>query len=240
MQPDRMATPCTVHRLGLVEYQEAWAEQRRLVDACREDGHGRVLLLEHPPTYTFGARGRREHLLLAEEALAELGAAVHRVDRGGDVTFHGPGQLVGYPILDLRRWRQGPLWYVRSLEAMLIDTLAAFDIAAVCVRGRTGVWVGEVKIAAIGVRVARGVTSHGFALNVDPDLSYFSNIIPCGLPDAAVTSMAEMLERRGRQAPEMTAVMDAVVAAFARTFPVDIRAAQHAGDRLVALAGGAR
>ena len=234
MQAARMAAPCTVHRLGLVEYQEAWAEQRRLVAACREDGQGHLLLLEHPPTYTLGARGRQDHLLLAEEALAELGAAVHRVDRGGDVTFHGPGQLVGYPILDLRRWRQGPLWYVRSLEAMLIDALSAFDIAADRVPGRTGVWVGEAKIAAIGVRVSRGVTSHGFALNVDPDLSYFSHIIPCGLPDVAVTSMAEVLERRGRRSPEMEAVMDAVVAAFARTFPIDIPAAQRKGDRLVA------
>ena len=235
MQAARMAAPCTVHRLGLVEYQEAWAEQRRLVAACREDGQGHLLLLEHPPTYTLGARGRQEHLLLAEEALAELGAAVHRVDRGGDVTFHGPGQLVGYPILDLRRWRQGPLWYVRSLETMLIDALSAFDIKAVRVPGRTGVWVGEAKIAAIGVRVSRGVTSHGFALNVDPDLNYFSHIIPCGLPDAAVTSMAEVLGQRDRLTPEMDAVMDAVVAAFARTFPIDITAAQRGSDRLVAL-----
>ena len=235
MQAAQMAAPCTVHRLGLVEYEEAWAEQRRLVDACRDDGRCHLLLLEHPPTYTLGARGRQEHLLLAEEALAELGAAVHRVDRGGDVTFHGPGQLVGYPILDLRRWRQGPLWYVRSLEAMLIDALSAFDIAAVRVTGRTGVWVGEAKIAAIGVRVSRGVTSHGFALNVDPDLNYFSHIIPCGLPDAAVTSMVEVLERQGRQAPEMEAVMDAVVAAFARTFPVECSAAQRGSDLLGAV-----
>ncbi|MCH7837576.1 MAG: lipoyl(octanoyl) transferase LipB [Chloroflexi bacterium] len=239
MQPNRVATPCTVYRLGLVEYQEAWAEQRRLVAACREDGQGHLLLLEHPPTYTFGARGKREHLLLTEEALAELGASVHRVDRGGDVTFHGPGQLVGYPILDLRRWSQGPLWYVRSLEAMLIDALSTFDIKAVRVPGRTGVWVGEAKIAAIGVRVSRGVTSHGFALNVDPDLDYFAKIIPCGLPDADVTSMAEMLQTGGRgdaptrlrtpakQTPKMAAVMDAVVAAFARAFPVECSAAEH-------------
>ncbi len=239
MQPNRVATPCTVYRLGLVEYQEAWAEQRRLVAACREDGQGHLLLLEHPPTYTFGARGKREHLLLTEKALAELGVSVHRVDRGGDVTFHGPGQLVGYPILDLRRWSQGPLWYVRSLEAMLIDALSTFDIKAVRVPGRTGVWVGEAKIAAIGVRVSRGVTSHGFALNVDPDLDYFAKIIPCGLPDADVTSMAEVLRDAGRgdhpaalgvttkQTPKMAAVMDAVVAAFARAFPVECSAAEH-------------
>lgn len=236
--------PCAVHRLGLVEYQEAWAEQRRLVEACRADGRGRLLLLEHPPTYTFGVRGRSEHLLLREETLAQIGATVHRIDRGGDVTFHGPGQLVGYPILDLRRWRQGPLWYVRSLEAVLIEALSAFGIAGRRAPGRPGVWVGEAKIAAIGVRVSRGITSHGFALNVDPDLRYFSYIIPCGLPDVSVTSMAQVLRNStingvalqagqkpplssggGETVPTMSAVMDAVVAAFARVFPVQLEEA---------------
>ena len=196
MPSDIAIAPCTVHRLGLVEYQEAWEEQRRLVEACRTDGRGRLLLLEHPPTYTFGARRRQEHLLLPEATLAELGAAVHRVDRGGDVTFHGRGLLVAYPIFDLRRWNQGPRWYVRSLEETLIEALAAFGIAARQTPGRPGVWVGDAKIAAIGVRVSRGVTSHGFALNVDPDLRYFSYIVPCGLPDATVTSMDEVLLHR--------------------------------------------
>ncbi|OGO50629.1 MAG: lipoyl(octanoyl) transferase [Chloroflexi bacterium RBG_16_68_14] len=279
MQTNGSTVPCTVHRLGLVEYQEAWAEQRRLVEACRADGRGRLLLLEHPPTYTFGVRGRSEHLLLREEALAQIGATVHRIDRGGDVTFHGPGQLVAYPILDLRRWRQGPLWYVRSLEAVLIEALSTFAIAGRRVPGRPGVWVGEAKIAAIGVRVSRGITSHGFALNVEPDLRYFSYIIPCGLPGVAVTSMAEVLRQRGAsgisrgarpfafssltpprqvgaplslaegegpggredgrihmadhafpsfvvpEATGMDAVMDAVVAAFARVFPVELEEA---------------
>ena len=196
MPSDTAIAPCTVHRLGLVEYQEAWEEQRRLVEACRTDGRDRLLLLEHPPTYTFGARGRQEHLLLPEATLAELGATVQQVDRGGDVTFHGPGQLVAYPIFDLRRWNQGPRWYVRSLEATLIESLSAFGIAARRTDGRPGVWVEEAKIAAIGVRVSRGVTSHGFALNVDTDLRYFSYIVPCGLPDATVTSMAEVLQHR--------------------------------------------
>ncbi len=187
MEPEPAAVPCIVHRLGMVEYQEAWEKQQRLAEACRQDGCGRLLLLEHPPTYTFGVRGKEEHLLLDEGALAEVGAAVHRVDRGGDVTFHGPGQLVGYPILDLRRWRQGPVWYVRALEQVLIEALSGFGIAAGRSEGRPGVWVGNKKIAAIGVRVSRGVTSHGFALNVDPDLQFFSHIIACGLPDATVT-----------------------------------------------------
>jgi lipoate-protein ligase B len=217
--PSRSAAPCAVQRLGLIDYEEAWALQRSLVEECRAGGNARLLLLEHPPTYTFGARGRPEHLLASEERLAALGATVHRIDRGGDITFHGPGQLVGYPILDLRCWGQGPLWYVRSLEAALIETLAAFGIAGERVPGRPGVWASGGKIASIGVRVSRGVTSHGFALNVDPDLSYFSHIVPCGLPDVRVTSMAEVLD----SAPAMNAVMDAAVGAFANVFDMELR-----------------
>ncbi|MGB2695569.1 MAG: lipoyl(octanoyl) transferase LipB [Dehalococcoidia bacterium] len=212
-------TPCSVRRLGLVDYQQAWDEQRRLVELCHGDGLARLLLLEHPPTYTFGARGKQEHLLASERALAQLGAAVYRVDRGGDVTFHGPGQLVAYPMLDLRAWNQGPSWYVRSLEQTIIDALASFGISARREPGRPGVWVGAGKIAAIGVRVSRGVTSHGFALNVDPNLRFFSHIVPCGLPDISVTSMAQELER----APDMDVVMDAISDAFARVFPVEMQ-----------------
>ncbi len=188
MQPDSPPrAACAVHRLGLVEYQEAFALQRRLGDGCRERGELHLLLLEHPPTYTLGARGKAEHLLLDEATLERIGASLHRVDRGGDVTFHGPGQLVGYPVLDLHQWNQGPLWYVRSLEAVLIDALSSFGIDAGRMPGRPGVWVGRQKIASIGVHVSRGVTSHGFALNVDPDLTFFSHIVPCGLPGVSMT-----------------------------------------------------
>ncbi len=236
---------CAVHRLGLVDYQEAWALQRRLGEACRERGELHLLLLEHPPTYTLGARGKQEHLLLNEAALARLGASVHRVDRGGDITFHGPGQLVGYPILDLRRWNQGPLWYVRSLEAVLIDALALFDIDAARMPGRPGVWVGRAKIASIGVHISRGITSHGFALNVDPDLAFFSHIVPCGLPDVSMTSMITILQHRAMNCAtsepkhmpptsvggvQMPAVIDAVVEAFARAFELEMQD----GDRIVA------
>jgi len=216
-----VTTPCAVHCLGVVDYREALETQRLLVEACRKDGCARLLLLEHPPTYTLGVRGQREHLLLDEGALAELGARVYQVDRGGDVTFHGPGQLVGYPILNLERWNQGPVWYVRSLEAVLIEALVTFGISAQRVPGRPGVWVGKAKIAAIGVRISRGITSHGFALNVNPDLTYFSHIIPCGLQDIAITSMAQELG----WAPEMNTVMEAVIRSFARIFPVEMRAA---------------
>jgi lipoate-protein ligase B len=220
MQPKPVTTPCTVHRLGLVEYRKAQEKQRQLVEACRRDGCVRLLLLEHPPTYTLGVRGRQEHVLLDEEALAELGATVYQVHRGGDVTFHGPGQLVGYPILNLERWNQGPVWYVRSLEAVLIEALATFGINAQRMSRRPGVWVGKAKIAAIGVRISRGITSHGFALNVNPDLAYFSHIIPCGLEDVTITSMARELG----WTPEMSAVIDAVIAAFRRVFPLEMRA----------------
>jgi lipoyl(octanoyl) transferase len=234
---------CTVHRLGLVDYQEAWALQRRFGEACRERGESHLLLLEHPPTYTLGARGKQEHLLLTEAALARLGASVHRVDRGGDITFHGPGQLVGYPILDLQRWNQGPLWYVRSLEAVLIDALASFGIDAARMPGRPGVWVGRAKIASIGVHVSRGVTSHGFALNVDPDLTFFSHIVPCGLPDVSMTSMARALQDRAMncaasvgdgEMPSMDAVIGAVVEAFARTFELEMEDSPRRGGRLPA------
>ena len=216
---------CSVQRLGLVEYDAALATQQRLVQACREDGAARLLLLQHPPTYTLGARGDTGNLLADEERLQQIGATVRRTDRGGDITYHGPGQLVGYPILDLHQWHEGPRWYVRSLEQVLIETLAEFGIASQREQGRPGVWAGDSKIAAIGVRISRGVTSHGFALNVDPDLAYFSHIVPCGLPGVTVTSMAH---ERG-DAPEMGRVIDSITAAFGRIFDVEMRQPQAEG-----------
>jgi lipoyl(octanoyl) transferase len=213
-----IASRCTVQRLGLTDYPGALARQRRLVDACRAGGDARLLLLQHPSTYTLGSRGRDEHLLIDAATLASIGASVCRTDRGGDITYHGPGQLVGYPILDLHRWRQGPVWYVRQLQNILIDAISTFGIEGVCIEGKPGVWAGGAKIASIGVRISRGVTSHGFALNVEPDLSYFSHIVPCGLPGVEVTSMARLLGR----APSMREVEDAVVASFARVFDFDV------------------
>jgi lipoate-protein ligase B len=229
MPPNPARRRCAVSRLGLVEYQAAWDMQHRLVEECRSGGAAHLLLLEHPPTYTLGARGKVEHLLADEASLAQIGAAVHRIDRGGDVTFHGPGQLVGYPILDLSHWGQGPLWYVRSLEAVLIDALSAFGIAGGRHPGRPGVWIGDAKIASIGVHVSRGITSHGFALNVDPDLSYFSHIVPCGLAGVTMTSMALCHSERSeesdpsrRPTPNMEQVMDAVVRSFANVFELEM------------------
>jgi len=180
--------------LGLVDYQEAWALQKELAQARREGKISDVLLLlEHPHTYTLGRGAKEEHLLLSQEELARLGAQVYWVDRGGGITYHGPGQLVGYPILDLRGLFLDAHRYLRTLEEVLIQALADFGIAAQRHPGYTGVWVGEEKIAAIGVKIAHWITSHGFALNVNTDLDYFSYIVPCGIPDRAVTSMAHLL-----------------------------------------------
>ncbi len=200
-----------VRRLGLVPYREAWAMQQELA-AARRAGRipDTVVLLQHPHTYTIGRSGTRDHVFLTERELADRGITCLEVDRGGDVTYHGPGQLVGYPILGL-----GPTpdvgRYLRLLEGSLIDVLADFGIASDRLSGYTGVWIGNRKIAAIGVKVAQGVTTHGFALNVTTDLSYFSHILPCGIPDKGITSMALEL---GDRVPAMVDVEDAFLTEF--------------------------
>jgi lipoate-protein ligase B len=155
-----------------------------------------LILLEHPHVYTLGRRADEEHVLADPARLAEIGAAVYRVDRGGDVTYHGPGQLVGYPILDLKAGGADVHRYVHDLEETIIRALADFGVEAGRSEVNPGVWVGGDKIAAIGVKVAHWITSHGFALNVDPDLAYFGEIVPCGLHDRGVTSMAKLLGRQ--------------------------------------------
>lgn len=209
-----MGSRCTLLRPGLVTYQDAWQLQQRIAERVRAGAEATLILLEHPPTYTLGVRGKAEHLLLTQEGFLARGAEVHRSDRGGDVTFHGPGQLVGYPIINIRPYGEGPSWYVRTLEATLIDVLARFGIAATRSARNPGVWVGDAKIAAIGVRVSRGVTTHGFALNVNTDLTYFQHIIPCGLADTGVTSMQLLTG----ETFEMSDVQDEVAFAFARHF----------------------
>ncbi|MBI4197652.1 MAG: lipoyl(octanoyl) transferase LipB [Chloroflexi bacterium] len=189
-----------------MDYQEAWNMQRALAREVTEGRRGgTLLLLEHPSTYTLGRRSKEEHLLLPRVALEALGARVVEVDRGGEATFHGPGQLVGYPILDLGAWG-GPLRYVRALEGALIATLAEYRVTAGRIEGLTGVWVGGEKIAAIGVRVSQGVTTHGFALNVATDLGWFQHIVPCGIRDRGVTSMQRVLGR----APSLGEVAEVV------------------------------
>src|SRR5256885_8221078 len=202
-----------VRWLGRVPYAEADELQRALLERAADDY---LLLLEHPHVYTLGKSADPAHVLVPP---ASVGADLVRTDRGGDVTYHGPGQLVGYPIVTLPEWRAGQrdvVAYVRRLEAVLIAALGDLGVEAERDDGYTGVWVGGEKIAAIGVRVSRGRTRHGFALNVDPDLSMFGHIVPCGIADRGVTSLAE-------HAPEvdMRAAVDAVVEAFTRHFGYD-------------------
>ena len=183
---------CCVTNLGRIDYARALALQAELV-AQRKRGEipDQLLLLEHPHVITLGRNGQAENLLASEEVLSRAGIQYHPTDRGGDITYHGPGQLVGYPILDLRDWKRDVVGYVRAVEQVLIDTLGDFGIIAGRVQGCTGVWVDHAKIAAIGVHISRWVTSHGFALNVNTDMSYFQYIVPCGLTKP-VTSMAKL------------------------------------------------
>lgn len=181
---------------GRIPYGEAWTLQKALLTA-RQAGviPDTVLLLEHPPVITLGRSARASNVLAGADALAARGIDLFQIERGGDVTYHGPGQLVGYPIVDLRALDEDVVRYVRALEAALIDALAHWQISAERLRGFPGVWVGGAKAAAIGVAVRRKVTMHGFALNVAPDLAAFDLINPCGL-GRPVTSMARLLGRR--------------------------------------------
>jgi lipoyl(octanoyl) transferase len=201
---------CELHHLGRMSYAEAFAVQRNLVEK-RKRGEipDQLLFVEHPHVITMGRNGRASNVLAGEEVLRRAGVEFHETDRGGDVTYHGPGQIVGYPIFDLREWKRDVVAYVRALEEVIIEALADFGIAGERVSGATGVWVGEAKIAAIGVHISRWVTSHGFALNVSTDLEYFRYIIPCGLTKP-VTSMRALGSR---------ASMGEVTAALIRKFP---------------------
>src|SRR6516165_9550527 len=183
---------CCVRELGRIDYGVALTVQQELV-ARRKQGAVRdhLLLLEHAHVITLGRNGHMENLLASSEVMERAGIEYFPADRGGDVTYHGPGQLVGYPILDLRDWKRDVGAYVRALEQAIIDTLGDYGIEAGRIPKLTGVWVGERKIAAIGVHLSRWVTSHGFALNVSTDLSYFQYIVPCGLT-RPVTSMAAL------------------------------------------------
>jgi lipoate-protein ligase B len=239
---------CNLHRLGVVPYEEAWRLQDRLAkQIAAGERPATLLLLEHPHTYTFGRRGKIENLLWDQAELERRGVSVHWVDRGGDVTYHGPGQLVGYPLLPLGVGQMIPapaarqvaplarlpqadyVGYLRKLEITLIAALARLGVPSEQLPGLTGVWVRAeaalpgreslAKIAAIGVKVdARGVSRHGFALNVDTDMAYWDGIIGCGLKGTQVASLADFLQ----PPPEMHKVCDAVAAAFAEVFALQL------------------
>jgi lipoyl(octanoyl) transferase len=183
---------CCLRQLGRIDYASALQLQQQLA-TDRKQGlvPDQLLLLEHPHVITLGRNGHMENLLADDDILARAGISFYPTDRGGDVTYHGPGQLVGYPILDLRDWKRDVGAYVRAVEETIILTLAEYGIEGGRIPKLTGVWVGERKIAAIGVHLSRWVTSHGFALNVSTDLSYFQYIVPCGLTKP-VTSMAAL------------------------------------------------
>ena len=184
---------CHAVRLGTAEYQWAWELQRRLAREISEAMRpNTMLLLEHPPVYTKGRLGRPDHLLLSPAELANKGICLYDTDRGGQITYHGPGQLVAYPVVDLRQWG-GPLKYVRTLEQAIIATLRDFQIDAEAIDGLTGVWAENAKLAAIGVKISRGVAYHGLSINVNTDLSYYDHIVPCGIDDRPMTSMAQLL-----------------------------------------------
>jgi lipoate-protein ligase B len=244
-----MESICNLHRLGVVPYEEAWRLQDRLAkEIAAGERPATLLLLEHPHTYTFGRRGKIDNLLWDQAELERRGVSVHWVDRGGDVTYHGPGQLVGYPLLPLGVGKlvpapaagqdAGPLarlpqadyvGYLRKLEITIIAALARLGVPSEQLPGLTGVWVRAeaaspdleslAKIAAIGVKVdARGVSRHGFALNVDADMAYWDGIIGCGLKDTPVASLADFLQ----PPPAMDQVCAAVAAAFAEVFALQV------------------
>lgn len=234
-------TEFEVRRLGLMPYQAAWALQQQLAEQRAADLiSDTLLLLEHPHTFTFGRSGKAEHLIWSELQLRARGVTVEWVDRGGDVTYHGPGQLVGYPILRLGQPNSAEgripqadyVGYVRKLEEVIIRTLAQFGLVSGQLRGLTGVWIQPdvasrcphcppaakltpSKIAAIGVKVnARGISQHGFALNIAPEMTYFNGIIPCGIPDHGVISLADLFD----DPPAMDEVIDELCAQFAKVF----------------------
>lgn len=218
--------------LGVLSYQEAWDYQERLLkeNVARKGAGGqestidRLLFVEHPPVYTLGKSGKPEHVLLPEEQLGARGIEYFHTNRGGDITFHGPGQLVGYPVLDLEHFKTDLGWYLRSLEEVIILTMAEYGLQGARSAGETGVWMEpgikgrERKICAMGIRCSRWITMHGFALNVNTDLDYFNHIIPCGIQDKQVTSLQKEL---GEALP-FTVVQEQVKRNFEKVFGVSL------------------
>ncbi len=206
-----------VYKLGLVPYRKALEIQLNLLERRkRGEIEDTLLLLEHPPTFTIGRRGNMGNLLAAEEALKKEGISLEVISRGGDITFHGPGQLVGYPIMDLNTMGRDIHKYLRGLEEVIIEALLSYQIKARRIEGVTGVWVKWHKIASIGVGVRRWITYHGFALNVNTELSYFEKIVPCGIADVQMTSVRRWLARSGEL--DMAEAEEAVISAFSKVF----------------------
>lgn len=210
---------CWAYNLGRINYAEALNLQRELVALRQRESLPEILLLvEHNHVITFGRGGREVNLLSDPDSLRKAGVEVFYIERGGDVTYHGPGQLVAYPIFDLNYWKKDMHLFLRNLEEVIIQTLKEYDLQAERVKGLTGVWVGGKKIAAIGVAVKKWISLHGFALNVNTDLSYFRFILPCGIVDKPVTSMQQLL---GEQV-EMENLIEIVPEKFSEVFKLRI------------------
>ena len=231
-------TTCLTIDLGLIGYADAYALQKRIIAARKADGIEDVLLLcQHPHVITQGRNGKREHLLAGENVLRQKGVEFHETSRGGDITYHGPGQIVGYPILNLAAIRRDVVWYVRMLEEVMIRASGDFGVRATREAGKTGVWVAATgtdspqssqsgteaaeKLGAIGVHISRWVTSHGFAYNVSTDLRYFELIVPCGIADRKATSLEKLLGL----SVDYREVAPGLMQHFAQVFGLDMRAA---------------
>ena len=206
-----MAIAYNIIDLGISEFKDTWNLQKELQEKrILGEIEDQLILVEHPAVYTLGKNASKEHLLKRRE-----GVSVVQTDRGGNITFHGPGQLVGYPILDLNFYKRSITWYMRELEQLMIDVLKEYGIKGSTKKGLTGTWVKDRKIAALGVRISRWVTMHGFSLNINPDLNYYQDIIPCGIQGYGVTSMAMIM---GEKVPSMDEVKIKMVDYFENRF----------------------
>ena len=197
--------------LGLSDYNDTWKLQKKLQSKrILGEIEDHLLLVEHPPVFTLGKNASRQHIINNSEDVSII-----QTDRGGNITFHGPGQLVCYPILDLNHYKRSITWYMRELEQLIIDVLGEYDIKASRKKGLTGTWVKDKKIAALGVRISRWVTMHGFSLNINPDLNFYNNIIPCGIKEYGVTSMAKIM---GNEVPSMEEIKTKMKKRFIKNF----------------------
>jgi lipoate-protein ligase B len=211
---------CTVFKLAPVNYDEALSFQFELVEKVKEKKgkESFLILLEHQPVITLGKNGNKNNILVTEETLKKKGIILRHIDRGGDVTYHGPGQLVGYPILNLAYYKKSLKEYVHALEQSMIDTLAAFDVKATRDSKYIGVWIDGEKIGFVGTRITKEITYHGFALNINPDLEMFKLINPCGIPDRKVTSLEKLL---GKKTPSVPEVAREYIKHFSKLFDLE-------------------
>ena len=197
--------------LGLSDYNDTWKLQKKLQSKrILGEIEDHLLLVEHPPVFTLGKNASKQHIINNSDDVSII-----QTDRGGNITFHGPGQLVGYPILDLNHYKRSITWYMRELEQLVIDVLDEYDIKASRKKGLTGTWVKDKKIAALGVRISKWVTMHGFSLNINPDLNFYKHIIPCGIKEYGVTSMAKIM---GNEVPSMDEIKTKMTKRFTKNF----------------------